>query len=97
MERRESQSIGDILRMALQENSMQERLDERRAVALWPAIVGDSIAAQCKTPMVKEGILTVGIPNAALRHELLMTRTLLKNAINSAIGKETIIDIRFIS
>ena len=97
MERKESQSIGDILRLTFQENCMQDRLDERIAVESWRAVVGENIASLCRRPTVCDGIMTVGVPNAPLRHELAMSRTILRQAINQATGKETITEIRFIS
>lgn len=97
MERRETQSVGDILRLAFQENCMQERLDECRAVEIWPSVVGLDLARICRRPTVKNGIMTVGVPNASLRHELSMSRSSLRAAINDAIGSVTIKDIRFIS
>lgn len=95
MERKESQSIGDILRLAFQDNCMQDRLDERRAADAWGNVVGDHIASQCRRPFVKAGMMTVGIPNAALRHELSMSRSSLVRAINTLLGKDVVRDIRF--
>lgn len=97
MERSESQSIGDILRLAFQDNCMQDRLDECKASDCWHIIVGPHIASQCRRPFVKAGLMTVGVPNAALRHELLMSRSRLARAINSYLGKEVVADIRFTS
>lgn len=97
MKRTESQSIGDILRLALQENCMNSRLDECKAVQLWSLVIGESIASQCRRPFVREGVMTVGVPNAPLRQELSMNRSRLKSAINREIGRETITEIRFIS
>nr|QIM10853.1 hypothetical protein Muribac1_0620 [uncultured Muribaculaceae bacterium] len=97
MERKDSQSIGDVLRLAFQENCMQGRLDECRAVDIWPEIVGPAIAVQCRRPFVAKGIMTVGVPNASLRNELSMNRSLLIRAINRHLGKETVTQIRFVS
>jgi len=97
MERKESQSIGDVLRLAFQDNCMQERLDECKAAAVWPEIVGAPIAGQCRRASVKGGLMTVAVPNAALRNELTMTRSQLVRAINRPLGKEVVYDIRFSS
>ena len=95
MERTTPQSIGDVLRMAFQENCMQDRLDECRAADHWQVLIGEDLARKCRRPTVKNGVMTVGVPNAALRNELAMNRSSLKNAINSLIGKMTITEIRF--
>lgn len=97
MERIIPQSIGDVLRLAFQENCMQGRLDECKAADHWQALIGADLARKCRRPTVKNGVMTVGVPNAALRNELAMSRSSLRNAINSMIGKVTITEIRFIS
>lgn len=89
--------MGDILRLAFQENCMQDHLDECKAIELWESVVGRNLAAMCRRPKVEAGVMTVGVPNASLRHEFTMSRSSLRNAINYAIGKETISEIRFIS
>lgn len=97
MKRREAESIGDILRLALQENSMSSRLDECKAVELWPLIVGEEIARRCRRPGVANGVMTIGVGNAPLRQELTMNRSGLRQAINRQLGKEVITEIRFCS
>lgn len=97
MERITPQSVGDVLRMAFQENCMQGRLDECKAADLWPSVVGPDLAGKCRRPAVRNGIMTVGVPNAALRNELAMNRSSLRNAINASIGKQIINDIHFTS
>ncbi|MDE5880927.1 MAG: DUF721 domain-containing protein [Muribaculaceae bacterium] len=95
MERKESQSIGDVLRLAFQDNCMQDRLDERKAIDAWSLTVGPDLAAQCMRPTVKDSLMTVGVRNASLRHELSMNRSHLCRAINSTVGRVIIEDIRF--
>lgn len=97
MQRKESQSIGDILRLAFQENCMQDRLDECKAVELWASVIGEENARACRRPFVKDGVMVIGVANASLRHELSMNRSSIRNALNSMLGKETITEIRFIS
>ena len=97
MERLDPQCIGDVLRMLFQESCMQDTLDERRAIELWSKVVGENISSLCRRPEVRQGVLTVGVPNASLRHELFMNRTGIRLNINELIGKETIQEIKFIS
>lgn len=95
MERKETQSIGDVLRLAFQDNCMQDRLDERKAIDAWSMTVGRELATQCMRPTVKNSVMTVGVRNASLRHELSMNRSRLCRAINSIVGRVVIEDIRF--
>lgn len=97
MERRHPQSIGDVLRDLLNETSLQGRMDELKAVDLWPRVAGESIAQECRKPTVKSGIMIVGVPNASLRQELYINKTRLRKIINGLIGKEIIKEIRFIA
>ncbi len=97
MERRDYQTIGDVLRQALEESRMTDRLDEVRASAAWESVVGPHIAALTGKPWVSNGLMTVRTPDAALRQELMMSRSVLVRNINAAVGREVISDIRFIS
>lgn len=97
MKRHNPESVGDILRDLLQETSLQGRIDELKAIDLWPRIVGREIADLAGKPGVKNGIMAIGIPNASLRHELHMNRSSIRDLINQTLGKEIIHDIRFTS
>lgn len=97
MKRTVPQSIGDVLRLSLQQDCMQGRLDEVRAVEAWPRVLGEALASQTRRPTVRNGIMTVGIPNAALRHELSMTRSLLRRELNRTVGRDVIKEIRFVN
>ena len=97
MQRHTPQSVGDVLRNLLEETSLLNRMDELNAAALWKKIAGEALAAQTSSPHVKNGVMSIGVPNAALRNELLMNRSRLRNIINKTIGKEVITEIRFIS
>lgn len=97
MERNEPLCIGDVLRLTFQENCMQDRLDECKAADYWSSVIGRENAAQCNRPTVRNGIMTIGVPNASLRHELSMNRSRICRMLNDMIGKQTITEIRFIS
>lgn len=97
MKRTEAESVGDVLRRAIEDANMSQKLAETRACALWPRIVGPDIAARTSAPSVKNALMTVSVPNAALRHELLMTRSSIVKIINDTLNADVISDIRFIS
>ena len=97
MQRHTPQSVGDVLRNLLEETSLQNRMDELHAATLWSKIAGAQLASQTRHPRVKAGVMTIGVPNAALRNELLMNRSRLREIINRTIGKEIISEIRFTS
>ena len=97
MQRHTPQSVGDVLRNLLEETSLQDRMNELRAADLWPQIAGPGIADLTSRPSVKGGVMTIGVPNASLRNELLMNRSRLREIINQTIGTEIITEIRFTS
>lgn len=89
--------MGDVMRDLFRDSCMQERIDERRAVRLWSHVAGEEITRQCRNPEVRNGIMSIGVPNASLRQELHMNRSRLCASINKIIGRETIKDIKFTS
>ena len=97
MDRKDPESVGDVLRNLLEETALQERMDELKAAEIWRNLVGEEMAALTGKPFVKNGMMQIGVPNASLRHELTMNRSQLRRIINETIGKETIKDIRFTS
>ena len=97
MERKIPQSVGEVLRSVLDETSLQGRMDELKAAELWHRVVGPSIAAQCKKPYVKNGVMTVGVANASLRNDLHLSRSQIISVINDLIGKNIIKEIKFVS
>lgn len=97
MKRYDPQPVGDVLRSLLEETSLQSRMDELKAVSLWPSIVGEELAGLCRKPVVKKGVMQVGVPNASLRNELHMNRSRLREIINRTLGKDIITEIKFIS
>ena len=97
MKRCDPESIGDVLRSFLEEAELSERIDELKAADLWPRVAGHPIAAECSKPSVKNGLMCIGVKNAALRNELHMCRSRLISLINEELGKQVIREIRFTS
>lgn len=95
MKRHEAESIGDVLRQTLQEQGLTERLYETKAIGLWPTIVGAEIAAVTSRPSVFNGVMTIHVRTAPLRHELNMSRTTLIGLINKTLGREVIKELYF--
>ena len=97
MQRHTPQSVGDVLRDVLEETALQNRMDELKAADLWNSVVGDTFANLTSKPYVKNGVMSVGVPNASLRNELMMSRSRLREIINKKLGKEVITEIKFTS
>ncbi len=95
MERRDAVTVGDVLRECLEKSSMQGRLDEVRACEAFPIVVGRHIASMCGRPWIKNGVMTIGTPNASLRSELNMSRGRIVKGINDMMGKEVVKEVLF--
>lgn len=95
MQRKEPESIGDVLRLTLQESSLAGRMDEVKASLMWAEMVGPGIAARTSRPQISCGIMVVYVDSAPLRHELTMNRSRIIDLINARMGKEVVRQIRF--
>lgn len=95
MKRSEPESIAEVLRQAIEESDLEDRLAETRAASAWPAVVGRHIASQTGKPFVEAGVMTVSCRSASLRHELSMQKTLLMKLLNQAAGAEAVSELRF--
>lgn len=96
MQRHDAESIGDLLRRAIEENQSSFRFDEINAINAWPKVVGQSIASKTLRPFIKKGVMSVRVPSAPLRHELNMMRSTIARAINAELAKEVVKELRFI-
>lgn len=95
MKRREPESLGDVLRQAIEENRSAFRFDEMTAISTWPVIVGREVASRTMRPFIKDGVMTIRVPAAPLRQELNMMRSKLARAINAEVGKDVVKELRF--
>ena len=95
MKRTSAQSVGDIITQVLRQERLDTRLDEQRALAMWPDLVGPGINRYTTGRTVKNGVLTFTISSAPLRNQLMLSRSSLISRINEALGHEVIKEIIF--
>ncbi len=95
MKKIEPTPVGELLRQAIEESDISDRLAEVRAAAAWPAVVGNNIAGLTGRPQVNAGVMTIVCRSAPLRHELSMQRSLLIKMLNQAAGAQAIEELRF--
>lgn len=89
-------SIGQIIDNLVRSEGLEDNLLAHRALSLWGTIVGPAINRLTTERRVAQGVLFVRITSATVRQELSMQRTPLLEALNKALGKPVITDIRFI-
>ena len=95
MKRTEARDIGQIINDVLKRENLDVALDEHRASALWPQIVGDGINRYTIRRFVKDGVMTVYLSSAALKSELMLNREGIIQRINEALGRDIIREIIF--
>ncbi len=95
MKRASAQSVGEIIDNFLKQERLDTRLDEHRAVALWPEVVGPGINRYTVNRTVKNGVMTVVLSSASLRNEMMLSRSALMRRINDMLGGEVIKEIIF--
>lgn len=95
MKRTQAKSIGDIIEGFMKEEKLDTQLDEYRASALWPQVVGPGINRYTVSRDVRNGVMYVRLSSAVLRNELMMGRSSLIKRINELLGRETIHEIVF--
>lgn len=95
MKKTQAKTIGQIVEEYLKKENLDTALDEHRASALWPQIVGQGINRYTVKRWVKDGVMHVQMSSAPLRSELMLNRTRLIQMVNEALGREVIKEIIF--
>ncbi len=95
MDRKQTLSIGDVLRAALENTESERILCERQAIEAWAAVAGPGLASLASRPTVSRGVMTIRVASAPLRQELTMQRSALMRSINSRLRRPVITDLRF--
>lgn len=95
MKRKDAQALGDILKDLLKEQKLDKKLNEVRLMEAWETVVGKNIAAYTNQKYIKNSILFVHLSSSVLRSELMMSRQILVNSLNKAVGESVITDIVF--
>jgi len=84
------QTVGNYIQEFFAKNGKISLLLEQQATELWAETVGEFIAKQTQKVVVKQGVLMVTIPNAALRFEIINRRSQIISKINEKLGCEVI-------
>ena len=95
MKRTEAKNVGQIINDLLKKENLDVALDEHRASALWPQIVGDGINRYTISRSVRDGVMTVRLSSASLANELMLIRASIIQRINEALGRDIIREIIF--
>ena len=89
-------SIKPVLNTYLFKTGLDKGVKQQQAVSLQPTAVGKKIADNTTVQDVKHGTLIVRAKSPAWAQELQLKKEEILSTLNSALGKRTIKDIRFI-
>jgi predicted nucleic acid-binding Zn ribbon protein len=95
MRRKETQKISEILKQFTQESAYEDKLLENRLINNWGSVLGSGIANATRKIYISNRILFVYIDSSVMRHELLMIRTQIQEALNKSVGSQVIDNIIF--
>ena len=89
-------SIKTVLNTYLFKMGLDVGVNQEQAVNIWPTAVGEKIAENTTVQDVKHGVLFVRANSPVWAQELQFQKKEVLLKINSALGKKTIKDIRFL-
>ncbi|MBR0037298.1 MAG: DUF721 domain-containing protein [Bacteroidales bacterium] len=90
MQKRNEQSIGEILRQYLKITQLDNVVFSERIGAIWQETLGEDIALETDNIFLQNGYLFVSLKSPALKTELLMKRSSIARTLNEKLGTEVI-------
>lgn len=78
-----SLTLKDLIHEFVHKSGHQQQYAERMVMEKWPEYVGELCASQSQCLFIRNGILKVKVPNAALRFELNGRKSMIVERINA--------------
>lgn len=79
----------------LRENGLETPLLQKRLVEAWPLVAGEMVQRYTLNAYIYNQVLYVRLSSPALRAELSMRRKYYVQQLNSHVGADVIVDVRF--
>lgn len=94
--RNNNQLVGEALQQMVREMRLGPKLTQSEIKSLWQSELGPIINRHTEELRFRNGVLTVRVTSAALRHELLFSRADLLTRLNKELsaGQITRIEVR---
>lgn len=89
-------SLNSILEKLLRDLNIDKKVNQSRAIGIWPKIVGKRIAEVSNPERVSNGILYVHVSSGIWRSELVFMKYKILHRLDSELGQGVIKDIRFV-
>lgn len=96
MSRHNEYKLKDAIELLLKTYKIDEKLDEKKLIGSWNNIMGKMISKHTTDIYIKNKQLNVHLDSAALKNELLLSKSKIIQLLNESAGKEVITDVKFI-
>lgn len=96
MKKKDPTSFKDAFGQFLKEEHLGEKFDQRQLILSWERIMGKPVAARTTKMYFRDGTLFVELSSAALKQELNNSRQLILERMKEHLGKEVVVDVRFL-
>jgi predicted nucleic acid-binding Zn ribbon protein len=93
MRKSNQQTIGEVIREFLKQNSLDKKLLHALVIKEWENIVGPLFAKHTQSIYFHEKKLVLEIQSPSLRNELLMQKSILIEKVNKTAGEQLITEI----
>ena len=90
MQRRNEQSIGEILRQYLKATQLENVVFQQRIADLWQETVGEVITRETDRISMQNGCLYISLKSPSLRTEIMMRRSAIARVLNEKLGEDII-------
>lgn len=88
--------LKDLVQQFVNNSGKQQLYADRKVLEKWPEYVGELCASQSQCISLKNGIMKVKVPNAALRFELTGRKSMIMERINADYTITVVRDIMFL-
>jgi predicted nucleic acid-binding Zn ribbon protein len=78
--------VGSLIAQVMRRLGLDRRLEEYRAVELWPEVVGPAIATQASAVEIRDGVLFVDVASNVWMQELGLLRNGIVERLNARLG-----------
>lgn len=90
MQKRNEQSIGEILRQYLKITQIDNVVYADRIAKVWQECLGDEITKETERIFFNNGHLFVNLKSPSLKVQLMMSRSMIAHRLNEKIGSDII-------
>lgn len=90
MQKRNEQSVGEILRQYLKITQLDNVVFADRIAELWQETLGEEITRETDRIFLQGGYLFVNLKSPSLKTELMMRRTMIAHRLNEKLGQDII-------